>query len=61
MVSPIPPSDKIGVKSVQRETEDIIPMKAMKMAWIPYIPLENRLVLLLTVVMPWHSHLLLRQ
>lgn len=42
VVSPIPPSDKIGVKSVQRETEDIIPMKAMKMAWIPYIPLEDR-------------------
>ncbi|ONK65225.1 uncharacterized protein A4U43_C07F34960 [Asparagus officinalis] len=42
VVSPIPPSDKIGVKSIQRETEDIIPMKAMKMAWIPYIPLENR-------------------
>lgn len=40
--SPIPPSDKIGVKSIQRETEDIIPMKAMKMAWIPYIPLEDR-------------------
>lgn len=42
VVSPIPPSDKIGVKSVQRETEDILPMKTMKMAWIPYIPLENR-------------------
>lgn len=42
VVSPVPPSDKIGVKSIQRETEDIIPMKTMKMAWIPYIPLENR-------------------
>ncbi|KAJ6798887.1 Uncharacterized protein M6B38_212490 [Iris pallida] len=42
VVSPIPPSDKIGIKSVQRETEEIIPMKAMKMAWIPYIPLEDR-------------------
>ncbi|KAG0468299.1 hypothetical protein HPP92_017627 [Vanilla planifolia] len=42
VVSPIPPSDKIGVKSVQRETEDIISMKTMKMAWMPYIPLENR-------------------
>ncbi|KAJ0974120.1 hypothetical protein J5N97_016085 [Dioscorea zingiberensis] len=41
--SPIPPSDKIGIKSVQRETEEIIPMKAMKMAWVPYIPLEDRL------------------
>ncbi|KAG1342435.1 protein HEAT INTOLERANT 4 [Cocos nucifera] len=42
VVSPIPPSDKIGIKSVQRETEEIIPMKAMKMAWVPYIPLEDR-------------------
>ncbi|KAL0919191.1 hypothetical protein M5K25_011270 [Dendrobium thyrsiflorum] len=42
VVSPVPPSDKIGVKSVQRETEEIIPMKSMKMAWMPYIPLENR-------------------
>ena len=45
MVSPIPPSDKIGIKSVQRETEEIIPMKAMKMAWVPYIPLEDRYLL----------------
>jgi len=52
VVSPIPPSDKIGVKSVQRETEEIIPMKTMKMAWIPYIPLENRSDLLITVVIP---------
>lgn len=42
VVSPVPPSDKIGVKSVQREREDIIPMKSMKMAWIPYIPLQDR-------------------
>ncbi|KAI0511679.1 hypothetical protein KFK09_012311 [Dendrobium nobile] len=42
VVSPVPPSDKIGVKSVQRETEEIIPMKSMKMAWMPYIPLEDR-------------------
>ncbi|XP_074569363.1 protein HEAT INTOLERANT 4-like [Curcuma longa] len=41
--SPIPPSDKIGVKSVQREKEEVIPMKTMKMAWVPYIPLEDRL------------------
>lgn len=40
--SPVPPSDKIGVKSVQREAEQIIPMKSMKMAWMPYIPLESR-------------------
>ncbi|CAD5171962.1 unnamed protein product, partial [Musa acuminata subsp. malaccensis] len=42
VVSPIPPSDQIGIKSVQREKEEILPMKTMKMAWIPYIPLENR-------------------
>ncbi|GAB2279362.1 Protein HEAT INTOLERANT 4, variant 4 [Dionaea muscipula] len=42
VVSPFPPSDKIGINSVQRETEEIIPMKRMKMDWVPYIPLENR-------------------
>ncbi|GER48979.1 hypothetical protein STAS_26186 [Striga asiatica] len=42
IVSPFPPSDKIGIKSVQRETEEILPMKQMKMAWVPYIPLEKR-------------------
>ncbi|XP_068642761.1 protein HEAT INTOLERANT 4-like [Aristolochia californica] len=43
VVFPFPPSDKIGVKSVQRENEEIIPMKEMKMAWAPYFPLEDRL------------------
>ncbi|CAA2978576.1 Hypothetical predicted protein [Olea europaea subsp. europaea] len=42
VVSPFPPSDKIGIKSVQRETEEILPMKQMKMDWVPFIPLENR-------------------
>ncbi|CAJ1974587.1 unnamed protein product [Sphenostylis stenocarpa] len=42
VVSPFPPSDKIGINSVQRESEEIIPMKQMKMDWIPYIPLEDR-------------------
>nr|DAD40199.1 TPA_asm: hypothetical protein HUJ06_014522 [Nelumbo nucifera] len=28
--------------SVQREAEEIVPMKKMKMDWVPYIPLENR-------------------
>ncbi|KAK9134361.1 hypothetical protein Syun_013691 [Stephania yunnanensis] len=42
VVSPFPPSDKIGVNSVQREAEEIIPMKQMKMDWVPYIPLEYR-------------------
>ncbi|KAI5403374.1 Protein HEAT INTOLERANT 4, partial [Lathyrus oleraceus] len=42
VVSPFPPSDKIGINSVQREAEEIIPMKPMKMDWVPYIPLEDR-------------------
>ena len=42
VVSPFPPSDKIGINSVQREAEEIVPMKQMKMDWVPYIPLENR-------------------
>ncbi|XP_043694580.1 protein HEAT INTOLERANT 4-like, partial [Telopea speciosissima] len=42
VVSPFPPSDKIGITSVQRETEEIIPMKQMKMDWVPYIPLKDR-------------------
>ncbi|KAB5548089.1 hypothetical protein DKX38_011495 [Salix brachista] len=45
IVSPFPPSDKIGIKSVQREVEEIIPMKQMKMDWVPYIPLEDRAAL----------------
>jgi len=40
---PFPPSDKIGINSVQRENEEIVPMKDMKMAWVPYVPLEDRL------------------
>ncbi|XP_066353049.1 protein HEAT INTOLERANT 4-like [Miscanthus floridulus] len=39
---PFPPSDKIGINSVQRENEEIVPMKAMKMAWVPYVPLEDQ-------------------
>ncbi|XAR73307.1 hypothetical protein NMG60_11007228 [Bertholletia excelsa] len=42
VVSPFPPSDKIGINSVQREAEEILPMKQMKMDWVPYIPLEYR-------------------
>ncbi|XP_059624366.1 protein HEAT INTOLERANT 4-like [Cornus florida] len=42
VVSPVPPSDRIGINSVQREAEEIVPMKQMKMDWVPYIPLENR-------------------
>ncbi|KAG7539239.1 hypothetical protein ISN44_As13g029060 [Arabidopsis suecica] len=40
--SSIPPSDKIGVASVQGEVGEIIPMKNMKMDWVPYVPLEQR-------------------
>eukprot|EP00252_Welwitschia_mirabilis_P011070 TRINITY_DN24894_c0_g5_i1.p1 TRINITY_DN24894_c0_g5~~TRINITY_DN24894_c0_g5_i1.p1 ORF type:complete len:360 (+),score=88.05 TRINITY_DN24894_c0_g5_i1:155-1234(+) len=43
VTSPFPPSNKIGIKSVQMEGEKIIPMKEMKMNWVPYIPLQNRL------------------
>ncbi|XP_025610835.1 protein HEAT INTOLERANT 4 isoform X2 [Arachis hypogaea] len=43
VVSPFPPSDKIGITSVQRENEEIIPMKQMKMDWIPYMPSKDRL------------------
>ncbi|KNA17349.1 hypothetical protein SOVF_080720 [Spinacia oleracea] len=42
VVSRFPPSDKIGINSVQREAEEIVPMKRMKMDWVPYVPLENR-------------------
>jgi len=44
---PFPPSDKIGINSVQRENEEIVPMKAMKMAWVPYVPLEDRYCIML--------------
>ncbi|KAI4984080.1 hypothetical protein ZWY2020_040933 [Hordeum vulgare] len=27
----------------RRENEEIVPMRAMKMAWVPYVPLEDRL------------------
>ncbi|CAI9282279.1 unnamed protein product [Lactuca saligna] len=42
IVSPFPPSDKIGINSVQRESEEILDMKQMKMDWVPYIPLGKR-------------------
>ncbi|PWA56850.1 hypothetical protein CTI12_AA414080 [Artemisia annua] len=42
VVSPFPPSDKIGIKSVQREVEEIVDMKQMKMDWVPYIPYGKR-------------------
>lgn len=42
VVSPFPPSDKIGINSVQREAEEIVPATQMKMDWYPYIPWDNR-------------------
>ncbi|KAI3509668.1 hypothetical protein L1887_25130 [Cichorium endivia] len=33
VVSHFPPSDKIGINSVQRESEEILDMKQMKMDW----------------------------
>jgi len=39
---PFPPSDKIGINLVQTGEEEIVPMKKMKMAWVPYVPLEDR-------------------
>ncbi|OQU88476.1 hypothetical protein SORBI_3002G041400 [Sorghum bicolor] len=41
---PFPPSDKIGINFVQTGKEEIVPMKEMKMAWVPYVPLEDRFV-----------------
>jgi len=42
VVSPFPPSDKIGIKSVQSEAEEIVDMKHMKMDWVPYVPYAKR-------------------
>ncbi|XP_010443335.1 PREDICTED: uncharacterized protein LOC104726224 [Camelina sativa] len=39
--SPVPPSDKLDIGSIQRGME-IIPMKQMGMEWVPYVPSENR-------------------
>eukprot|EP00245_Coleochaete_scutata_P006120 TRINITY_DN20277_c0_g1_i1.p1 TRINITY_DN20277_c0_g1~~TRINITY_DN20277_c0_g1_i1.p1 ORF type:complete len:294 (+),score=80.65 TRINITY_DN20277_c0_g1_i1:154-1035(+) len=38
VTAPFPPSDKLGIKSVQMETEAIVPMRQMKMDWVPYVP-----------------------
>uniref|UniRef100_A0A453TD85 Uncharacterized protein n=1 Tax=Aegilops tauschii subsp. strangulata TaxID=200361 RepID=A0A453TD85_AEGTS len=40
---PCAPSDKVGINYVQRAYEEILPMRAMKMSWVPYVPLEDRL------------------
>lgn len=36
--SKLPPPSVIGIKSVQRLEEEIIPMQKMKMGWFPYVP-----------------------
>ncbi|KAF9612723.1 hypothetical protein IFM89_003265 [Coptis chinensis] len=46
VVSPCPPSDKIGIAAVQKEAEEIVPMNQMKMDWVPYIPLAYRFTIL---------------
>eukprot|EP00850_Spirogloea_muscicola_P017904 SM000158S02036 [mRNA] locus=s158:265694:268496:+ [translate_table: standard] len=40
VTSPFPPSDKLGIKSVQMEEEMIVPMREMKMGWVPFVPAE---------------------
>ena len=47
VVSPFPPSDKIGITSVQRAAEEIVYMKEMKMDWVPYIPYGKRYLFLI--------------
>ncbi|XP_050382121.1 protein HEAT INTOLERANT 4-like [Argentina anserina] len=44
VVAPRPPSDEIAIRSVQKEQDEkvVVPMRSMKMDWIPYIPLEQR-------------------
>jgi len=40
---PFPPSDKIDIYSFQTGKEEIVPMKEMKMAWVPYVPVRTGL------------------
>ncbi|CAH1448248.1 unnamed protein product [Lactuca virosa] len=42
VVSPFPPSDKIGIASIQMGYEEILDMKDVNMDWVPYIPLGKR-------------------
>ncbi|KAK1628325.1 hypothetical protein QYE76_002640 [Lolium multiflorum] len=39
---PFPPSDKIAIDFVRTGKEEIVPMKEMKMSWVPYVPLQDR-------------------
>eukprot|EP00271_Cylindrocystis_brebissonii_P023129 TRINITY_DN9392_c0_g2_i1.p1 TRINITY_DN9392_c0_g2~~TRINITY_DN9392_c0_g2_i1.p1 ORF type:complete len:384 (+),score=74.05 TRINITY_DN9392_c0_g2_i1:99-1154(+) len=38
VVSPFPPSDKLGIKSVQMVEETVVSMREMKMDWVPFFP-----------------------
>ncbi|GJU99672.1 heat intolerant 4-like protein [Tanacetum coccineum] len=42
IVSPIPPSDKIVINSIQMKYEEIHDMKKMNLEWAPYVPLGKR-------------------
>ena len=38
IVSSLPAPATLGLNSVQKEQEEIIPMSELKMAWVPYVP-----------------------
>ncbi len=38
VISSLPPPSKLGLKSVQKVEEEFVPMKELKMDWVPYIP-----------------------
>nr|GEW47170.1 protein heat intolerant 4-like [Tanacetum cinerariifolium] len=42
VVSPFPPSVKIGINSTQRAAKEIVDMKQRKIDWVPYIPYRKR-------------------
>lgn len=39
--SKLPPPSEVAITSVQRETEDLIPMRNLKMDWVPYFDKED--------------------
>ncbi|KAA8499308.1 hypothetical protein FVE85_6893 [Porphyridium purpureum] len=41
LVSELAPPSTLGIKSVQRAEEEIVPMSSMKMGWYPCVPLES--------------------
>eukprot|EP01089_Gocevia_fonbrunei_P006765 TRINITY_DN1771_c0_g2_i2.p1 TRINITY_DN1771_c0_g2~~TRINITY_DN1771_c0_g2_i2.p1 ORF type:complete len:366 (-),score=81.03 TRINITY_DN1771_c0_g2_i2:73-1170(-) len=38
VISEFPPPPTLGLNSVQKEVEEIIPMRELKMSWVPYRP-----------------------